>query len=417
MRNLARFALNIGAAALLAGCGGSQPPIGVPGAMPQAPQIASRASSAYNVLYRFTRQIDGYYPVAPLIDANGTLYGTAEKGGGRGKCLGSTCGTVYSVSTSGAEKVLHSFGSDPDGAIPEAGLVDVHGTLYGTTAAGGFGWGTVFSISTSGSEQVLYKFHAIPDGHYPKAALIYANGLLYGTTSAGGSSGSGCQSDGCGTVFTVSLSGKETVLYRFAGGKYDGAEPVSNLIDVNGTFYGTTRAGGAPISSHYCCGTVYSMSKSGKETVLYIFQGGTDGFFPYAGLINVNGTLYGSTAAGGHCDPGCGTVYSITPQGKERVLYRFGCCTSPSGLVPVAGLIAVNGTLYGTTEGAKCGTIYSVSTSGAEQVLHNFTGGTDGCFPQAALINVHGTLYGTTSSAYKRHRGPAGPGTIFALTL
>jgi hypothetical protein len=39
MRSLefGRYALNMGsAAALLAGCGGSQPPIGAPGAMPQS---------------------------------------------------------------------------------------------------------------------------------------------------------------------------------------------------------------------------------------------------------------------------------------------------------------------------------------------------------------------------------------------
>jgi hypothetical protein len=42
MRTLARYALSFGAAsALLAGCGGTQPPIGAPGTMPQSRAIAT----------------------------------------------------------------------------------------------------------------------------------------------------------------------------------------------------------------------------------------------------------------------------------------------------------------------------------------------------------------------------------------
>lgn len=98
------------AAALLAGCGGSQSPICAPGAMPQAQLIAKRGSPTYNVLYRFRGKEDsnGYYPAASLIDMNGTLYGTTEFGGNTtGDCAGSNkgCGTVYSVSPSGAEHV------------------------------------------------------------------------------------------------------------------------------------------------------------------------------------------------------------------------------------------------------------------------------------------------------------------------
>jgi hypothetical protein len=41
-RSITRFALGL-AATLLAGCGGSQPPIGAPGAMPQSRAIAAHA--------------------------------------------------------------------------------------------------------------------------------------------------------------------------------------------------------------------------------------------------------------------------------------------------------------------------------------------------------------------------------------
>jgi uncharacterized repeat protein (TIGR03803 family) len=85
---------------------------------------------------------------------NGTLYGTTSAGGGTGCYSGSGCGTVYSVSPTGSEAVLHTFGGSPDGSTPYAGLIDVNGTLYGTTAGGGAarcrvygGCGTVFALT------------------------------------------------------------------------------------------------------------------------------------------------------------------------------------------------------------------------------------------------------------------------------
>jgi uncharacterized repeat protein (TIGR03803 family) len=99
---------------------------------------------------------------------------------------------------------------------------------------------------------------------------------------------------------------KEMVLYNFTGGT-DGAAPDDDLIDVNGTLYGTTGGGGTATS-----GTVFSITPSGKEAVLYSFKGGkTDGAHPYAGLTNVNGTLYGTTPYGGVY--GYGTVFSLKP--------------------------------------------------------------------------------------------------------
>src|SRR5271157_5517921 len=72
------------AAALLTACGGSQPPIGAPGAMPQSRAIAPTpklgrplTSTSYTVLYRFHKgDVNGEHPQAGLIDVSGTLYGT-----------------------------------------------------------------------------------------------------------------------------------------------------------------------------------------------------------------------------------------------------------------------------------------------------------------------------------------------------
>jgi uncharacterized repeat protein (TIGR03803 family) len=102
------------------------------------------------VLYSFSGGTDGSFPTANLINVNGMLYGTTSFGGGYYGCGNSNgCGTVFSIDPkSGTEAVLHSFGSGSDGGSPVAGLINVNGMLYGTTASGGAQrHGTVFSIS------------------------------------------------------------------------------------------------------------------------------------------------------------------------------------------------------------------------------------------------------------------------------
>jgi uncharacterized repeat protein (TIGR03803 family) len=153
--------------------------------------------------------------------------------------------------------MLHSFGGDSDGSHPTAGLVDVNGTLYGTTTEGGaYGDGTVFSISTSGTENVLYSFGKGSDGQDPEAALISVNGTFYGTTNSGGVAGDG-------TVFSLRPSTrKEHVLHSFGEGT-DGKNPASSMVDFNGTLYGTTPLGGSGAHGG-CdydnpCGTVFAL--------------------------------------------------------------------------------------------------------------------------------------------------------------
>jgi uncharacterized repeat protein (TIGR03803 family) len=152
-----------------------------------------------HVLYYFDHhrgpRHNGGQPNAALIDVNGMLYGTTEYGGKHGK------GTVFRITTAGAEKVIHSFGSGSDGADPVSSLLNVNGTLYGTTQYGGgsTGCGTVFSLTPSGSEHLLYSFNGEPDGCAPSEGLIDVNGILYSATRYGGPNGYGE-----GTLFSVS---------------------------------------------------------------------------------------------------------------------------------------------------------------------------------------------------------------------
>ncbi|MGA8098512.1 MAG: choice-of-anchor tandem repeat GloVer-containing protein [Candidatus Cybelea sp.] len=422
--NLSRGAASVCiAAALLAGCGGSPPLTGVPGAMPQSDAIGD--ATHYKVLHSFNGQ-DGQAPLASLIELNGTLYGTSSSGGANGD------GTVFSITADGDEHVLHSFGplSGSDGVYPAAALIDVNGTLYGTTADGGnpiTGGGTFFSVATNGTERVLHDFGERPTApSFPAASVIDVNGTLYSTSDWGG------RQRYTGTAFQVSTHGRVRTIYSFASYPGDGYFPSTGVIDVNGRFYGTTYIGGV-YGTHcaYCPGdgTFFSLSPAGTEHVLHSFGHRSDGVFPEAPLIDVKGILYGTTFQGGaHRD---GIVFRIDTAGAEKVLYSFQGGTD--GANPAAGLIDVNGTLYGTTQwggrvsskctspfgNSGCGTIFSLHSNGsAEHVLHRFGTGSDGQSPVAGLLYMNGTLYGTTS------RGGAGPcyrgtgcGTVFALTL
>ncbi len=120
------------------------------------------------------------------------------------------------------ETVLHSFGNGT-GILPEAGLINIDGVFYGTTDVGGANnGGNVYKITASGAVTVLHHFAGGRDGAHPYAGLTNVNGVLYGTTTSGGNNG--CSTDGCGTVFMITTSGAESVIYRFIGGN-DGADP------------------------------------------------------------------------------------------------------------------------------------------------------------------------------------------------
>ena len=141
------------------------------------------------------------------------------------------------------------------------------GNFYGTTYFGGsHGFGTVFKVTPSGTETVLYSFAGGSDGEHPYAGVIQgSDGNFYGTTYQGGASG-------YGTVFKVTPSGTETVLYSFAGGSSDGANPEAGLTQgSDGNFYGNTSAGGASN-----LGTVFELTPGGTETILHAFAGGCE---------------------------------------------------------------------------------------------------------------------------------------------
>ena len=321
-------------------------------------------------------------------------------------------------------KSLYSFKGTPDGASPLAGLTALNGVLYGTTLQGSvnycsascgsnfcyLGCGTVYKVSASGAEHVIYNFSGAfnsgEDGAWPYAGLLAYKGMLYGTTGGGGAGDHG-------TVFVVSASGKESVRYRFAGGA-DGGFPASGLTVANGKLYGTTVVGGGSGCGGAGCGTVFEVGTSGAERVLYSFKGGSDGQRLYSGLTLLKGKLYGTTLEGGAgCGTtGCGTIFEIGKSGEKHTLYTF-AGGSTDGSYP-NGLTVDNGVLFGTTEGGgtkSSGTFFGVTTAGKESLLYSFQDIPDGNLPGANLLLSKGAFYGTTVGG-----GTKGLGSVFKVT-
>jgi uncharacterized repeat protein (TIGR03803 family) len=330
------------------------------------------------VLHRFTfSNGDGMTPwIAGTVirDSAGNLYGTTFYGGDS-KCftdgLNYGCGMAFKLDPSGRETVLHKFEGavNSDGAGPGARLVqDGQGNLYGTTNNGGDinctaryyepGCGTVFKIDTAGHETILYRFTgANGDGVMPTGLVIDARGNLYGTTTYGGAFG-------YGTVFRVDSSGNETILYSFRGaGVGDGASPISGLtLDSQGNLYGATLDGGTGNCNDLAPGggTVFKLSPSGQETVLYRFTGTNgDTCFPSSELVlDDAGNLFGFTAVIGY-----GAFYKVDASGHETVLYKFPGIDEPFGLLAIPGQ---PGSFYGALyqDERNLGTIFKLTPNG-----------------------------------------------------
>jgi uncharacterized repeat protein (TIGR03803 family) len=262
---------------------------------------------------------------------------------------------LSAVSQAATYKKLYSFTGGTDGGDPSSRLTfDSAGNAYGTTAAGGaYGFGTVFMLTPSGQEQVLWSFTGGGDGLDPHGGVtLDSAGNLYGTAVAGGFGGF-CSGDGCGVVYELSQSGgtwTETTLYSFRG-LNDGFGPGSGLIfDSAGNLYGSAPDGGA-----HAAGVVFQLSPSSsgwQYKVIHTFTGGNDGAVGSLGLLLLDaaGNIYGAAELGGA--HGAGTVYELSPSTRgpwsSKVLYQFN--GTPDAANPYGGLIFdAAGNLYGTT--------------------------------------------------------------------
>ncbi len=448
----------------------------------------------------------GAYPAAGPVLIGSTLYGTTEFGGS-GPVDG--YGTVFKVNTNGTGfQCLYQFdddhGSQPAGEL----IVGSDGALYGTTYTGGdFGSGTIFSITTSGAPIMLHSFFE-EDGEYPRGGLTkLASGDFIGTAS-GGAAGE------YGTVFTQSnptfgntfqvigmftnstgwrpagtpafdISGNSIYQPMALGGpsgygtllKVDGSSPsvVTSFADalgeepngglrlISGTLFGMAKSGGAPMKGTifryqpgtgtsvvatltetvgrapegpmvqgpdgniygvareggaFGFGAILKINPAGGVTNLLSFTGNfgsAPGMWPHAPLaVGADGNLYGVTEQGGSAES-AGTVFKVTLGGSYTLLKAF---TQSGPWVPLGGLTpGAAGEFYGSTAlggTANVGTIFKITATGTFTVLGEFGGASGalrGAYPVGELLYAFdGGLYGVAAES-----GAGGAGTIFRI--
>lgn len=168
----------------------------------------------------------------------------------------------------------------------------------------------------------------------------------------------------------------EKVVYSFEGGS-DGSYPYGTLtLDKQGNLYGTTAQGGA-----FGAGTVFQLTRSGtswSEKVLYTFTGKSDGSNPGTGVVfDLSGNLWGNAQVGGASN-NCGTVFELTPSSggnwSEQTVHIF-LGNGEDGCGAIGSLAAdSNGNIFGTTAGggigASAGTAFELSPSGTGWDYH-----------------------------------------------
>jgi len=307
--------------------------------------------SDFNTLYTFTNGVDGSTPMAPLLFADGVLYGTASAGGE------SDYGTVFAISVEATNfSALYAFTNGADGARPESGLLLAGGALCGTTTGtmSGSSYGSLFMLNTNGAGfSVLHRFSAPVsginnDGFSPSGTLILQGGLLYGVTTDGGRHGTG-------TLFEAATNGSSfDTFYSFSAVSLSltnagGANPQGGLVSSGNVLYGAAYFGGA---NGY--GTIFSYDTAHTAfSPIYAFSGGEDYIHPQGPLILSSNLLYGTTAD---------TIFSVTTNGTEFT--DVFSTNNADDFGPNGGLVFAGQTFYDTTQDSgtnEVGMVFAVS--------------------------------------------------------
>ena len=185
---------------------------------------------------------------AVAFDASGNLYGAALTAGPLDDYYGAVFQLTPNSDGSWSMTLIYRFKDGKDGANPGPVVVDATGTLYGTASGwNDYGLGTVYKLKPNSdgtwTQTVLHTFTGYLDGGTPGGLIFDSHGYLYGTTIYGGASGD------AGTVFRMKPNTDGTwtgrSLHQFGTGLKDGANPNSLISDPSGNFYGTTPFGGS----------------------------------------------------------------------------------------------------------------------------------------------------------------------------
>jgi len=381
--------------------------------------LALRAEDPFRMLntiaaFRGTNGCECYGGLT--LGPDGALYGTTWRGG-PSYPASTAQGTIYRVTTNGNLTTLYAF-NGTNGAYPAGTLLLANDrNFYGTTEAGGFGYdgsfhsgfGTVFQMTPGGDFTTLIEFKGTNGGNPSMVLVQGADGWMYGGTAGSYFGVPPTNFSAHGLIFRCSTNGALETVYEFDGA--DGSWPVGRLLETNGQFYGTTRAGGT-----HGFGTAYLLSTNGALATLAHFAN-TNGAYPVSGLSRgSDGELYGTTQLGGN---GYGTAYRLGAGGVTmlKAFTSFEANYVNGTLMPGG-----DGALYGTAanggspqhgQAEVFGSIFRVATNGEVTVRLSFNG-VNGNGPISELLPAgDGGFFGTTTAGIAELFGPPMCGTIF----
>lgn len=369
-------------------------------------------AQTYTVLHNFaTNSTDGVAPYGSLVeDTTGNLYGATFLGPATNG-IASSLGTIFKFAPPGTLTTLYTFTSYASGGPFAPGVtLGADGNLYGVTGYGGTGGpshacansegvsgcGTIFKLTPGGIYSVLYNFDDT-HGAFPQNPLtLGSDGNFYGSTP--------------GVIFRITAQGDYSVLHYLDSA--DGTNPGPLLQAMNGSFYGTTTAGGTNNA-----GTIFNITTAGQFTVVYNFAAPYGG--PYSLVQGEDGNLYGTLSGpldnvqsgpAYSCVAVCGTVFKMTPQGSFSVLYDFPVVSAiTQGAQPYAlfqgpsdnffGLAGggknIPGCVGAGTTGSYCGIMFQVTAAGAYSIVYDFDYA-HGDMAWPPTRGSDGNYYGTT---------------------
>lgn len=373
-----------------------------PGAWAGSPLQAPPSSPGHlDVLHTFSNGSDGASPIGGVqFGSDGALYGVTQFGGSHGS------GTLFRITATGAETIVHDFVGATDGANPtHRPIQSTDGHFYGTTSYGGpGGWGTVYRTRLDGSGfEVVFAFQQASLSQ-PDRLVRASDGTLYVLFLAGGA--------GNGGVLAILPDGSTTVLHAFAVDGSEGWGPNSLLMGQDGSLWGTTQGGGKGNG-----GVAWHLASNGGFSVIHRFDS-ADGRDPQLWIAQAGGSFYGTTGSGG--PSGRGGIFNMTAAGKVSIVYGFGGKpfegSAPSGLTRTS-----DGALYGVTlVGGKkggLGTVYKLSPEGVLTILHDFGAAfANGIYPQddGPAVGADGSVYGVcTQGGVANLNNVFGMGNVF----
>jgi uncharacterized repeat protein (TIGR03803 family) len=363
-----------------------------------------------------------------VLGFDGNLWGTTLNGGK------DAAGTVFNVTPEGVLKLVYSFTNGNDDSAPTFSVLQGQdGNMYGVSEAQyETQYGSFFKLTTRGV-MTPHPFD-YTNGAAPNLPVLGTDGNYYGTTELGGDPS--CR---CGTIYKATAAGKITVLHTFTGFDgvpYDGERPLGTLVEgSDGNFYGTTYEGGDNGTDNG--GVVFKITPEGVYSIIHDFvtvAPNYDGQLPYSGLIlGTDGDLYGTTAKGGSL--GGGTIYQITTSGAEKVLYNFCTGSCYDGLLPTTAMVQhTDGKFYGSSSGNSLGgsvfysldmglspfvklETWSAEVGATAQILgQGFTEATKVSFNGGIAAKVDGAAIGTFMTVTVPAGALSGPVTVTTAT-